>query len=123
MKPLVYISGPITQGDQFRNTQNAIEAYNDLLSAGIYAFCPHFSAFAHMTRPRSHSEWMRLDVEAMIPRCNAVWRLPGPSAGADEECRVARRLGIPVFDQFGEVIRWHQAQEQETPLMTTEGAT
>jgi len=124
MKNLVYISGPITQGDQFSNVQKAIEAFNDLLSAGVYAFCPHFTAFAHMSYPRPHGEWMRLDVEAMLPRCNAVWRLPGVSAGADEECREARRLGIPVFDQFSQVIQWHQAREQsEDRLVITEGAT
>lgn len=122
MRKLVYLSGPITQGDQFCNVQKAIDAFNDLLSAGIYAHCPHFTAFAHMTRPRAHREWMRLDLEAILPRCNAVWRLPGVSAGADEECREARRLGIPVFDQFSDVVRWHQAQEQESRSLVTEGA-
>lgn len=121
MSKLVYISGPITKGDQFRNVQKAMDAFNDLLSAGIYAYCPHWTAFAHMTYPRSHRDWMRYDLEGMIPRCNAVWRLPGESVGADEECREARRLGIPVFDQFSDVVHWHQAQEQEKPI-TTEGA-
>lgn len=123
MKRLVYISGPISVGDQFRNVQLAINAFNDLLSAGVYAHCPHFSAFAHMSQPRRHHEWMKLDIEAILPRCDAVWRLPGVSVGADEECREARRLGIPVFDQFSQVIQWHQAREQsEDRSVTTEGA-
>ena len=122
MKRLVYISGPITHGDQFVNVQSAINAFNDLMDAGVAAHCPHLTCFLHMTRPRSHREWMRLDLEAILPRCNAVWRLPGVSAGADEECREARRLGIPVFDQFSQVIQWHQAAEQESKSLVTEGA-
>jgi len=121
VKKLVYISGPISVGSQFRNVQLAIDAANELLDAGIYAHCPHLTCFMEMTRPRQHREWMRLDIEAILPRCNAVWRLPGISVGADEECREARRLGIPVFDQFSEVVRWHQAAEQESRSLVTEG--
>lgn len=117
----MYISGPISLGDQFRNVQVAIDAFNDLMDAGIFSYCPHTTCFMNMTRQRSHKEWLRYDVLAMLPRCNAVWRLPGESVGADEECREARRLGIPVFDQFSDVVHWHQAQEQEKPI-TTEGA-
>jgi len=123
LRKLVYISGPITQGDQFRNVQLAINAFNDLLDAGVSAYCPHWTCFSQMTRPRSHRDWMRYDLEAILPRCDAVWRLPGISVGADEECREARRLGIPVFDQFSQVIQWHQSREQsEDQSVTTEGA-
>lgn len=123
LRKLIYLSGAISKGDQFRNVQKAIDAFNQCLDIGIAAHCPHFTAFAHMTRPRSHNEWMKLDLEAVLPRCSAVWRLPGESIGADLECREAERLGIPVFQSFTELLHWHQANQQEdAKALVTEGA-
>lgn len=123
LRKLIYVSGPITKGNQFRNVQKGIDAFNQCLDVGIAAVCPHFTAFAHMTRERTHSEWMKVDLEAILPRCNAVWRLPGESIGADLECREAERLGIPVFQSFTDLLHWHQANGQEDAKhLVTEGA-
>jgi hypothetical protein len=103
---LVYVSGPISKGDQFRNVQSGIDAYNDLMDEGIDAYCPHWTLFAHMTRPRTHDQWMRHDLDVILPRCNAVLRLPGESIGADMEVQRARELGIPVFESLAGLRRW-----------------
>ncbi len=103
---LVYVSGPITCGDQFRNIQLGIDAFNDLMDAGIAAYCPHFTAFAQMTVARSHDEWMRYDLDVILPRCSAVFRIPGKSVGADMEEQRAIELGIPVFKTMGGVLKW-----------------
>lgn len=103
---LVYLSGPITKGDQFRNVQVAIDAFNDLMDAGVPAFCPHWTCFAQMTRPRTHEEWMKYDLDVILPRCSAVLRLPGSSVGADMEVQRAKELGIPVFESMAGVLRW-----------------
>jgi hypothetical protein len=43
--------------------------------------------------------------------CDAVLRLSGESKGADIECTLARKHGIPVFAEddgygFGDLVKW-----------------
>jgi hypothetical protein len=39
----------------------------------------------------------------LLNRCDAVLRLPGASKGADEDVRLAREFGLPVFEQLADV--------------------
>ena len=39
----------------------------------------------------------------LITRCDAVLRLPGASAGAENDVRLARELGLPVYHALAEV--------------------
>lgn len=39
----------------------------------------------------------------VIARCDAVYRLPGASRGADGDVRQARELGLPVYFSLDEV--------------------
>jgi hypothetical protein len=39
----------------------------------------------------------------LLTRCDAVLRLPGASQGADEDVRLARERGLPVFETLAEV--------------------
>ena len=39
----------------------------------------------------------------LIMRCDAVLRLPGASKGADEDVRLARERGLPVWNDLTEV--------------------
>ncbi len=39
----------------------------------------------------------------LLTRCDAVLRLPGPSKGADEDVRLARERGLPVFESLADV--------------------
>ena len=39
----------------------------------------------------------------LITRCDAVLRLPGSSTGADEDVRLARERGLPVWNDLTEV--------------------
>ena len=39
----------------------------------------------------------------LITRCDAVLRLPGASKGADEDVRLARERGLPVWNDLTEV--------------------
>jgi hypothetical protein len=36
----------------------------------------------------------------LIERCDAVLRLPGPSTGADNDVRLARARGIPIYESL-----------------------
>lgn len=39
----------------------------------------------------------------LLSRCDAVLRLPGASKGADEDVRLARQRGLPVYFDLAEV--------------------
>jgi len=39
----------------------------------------------------------------LLGRCDAVLRLPGASKGADEDVRLAKERGLPVFQSLAEV--------------------
>lgn len=39
----------------------------------------------------------------LLQHCDAVLRLPGPSKGADNDVKIARQRGIPVYHDIQEV--------------------
>ena len=39
----------------------------------------------------------------LLSRCDAVVRLPGASKGADEDVRLAKELGLAIFDKLEQV--------------------
>jgi len=39
----------------------------------------------------------------LLERCDAVLRLPGASTGADEDVRIARERGLPVYERLEDV--------------------
>lgn len=39
----------------------------------------------------------------LLERCDAVLRLPGASSGADEDVRLARERGLPVYERLEDV--------------------
>jgi hypothetical protein len=39
----------------------------------------------------------------LIGKCDGVLRLPGPSQGADNDVRLARQLGLPVYERLEDV--------------------
>jgi hypothetical protein len=41
--------------------------------------------------------------ERLLEHCDAVLRLPGESAGADNDVRIARQRGIPVYHSIEEI--------------------
>ena len=98
-RPRIYIAGPISKGDRDANVQAGITAGRDLLNAGFAPFIPHLS---HIIEPGAligtpeYEQWLELDF-SYISVCDALFRLPGESAGADREVAFAESIGIPVF--------------------------
>ncbi len=41
--------------------------------------------------------------ERLLQHCDAVLRLPGASTGADNDVRIARQRGIPVYDSIEQI--------------------
>ena len=97
VRPLIYIAGPLTTGNQIINTNLANQAAARLMRAGLAPFVPHNMILCELVSPGpSYEEWLDLCL-TYLSRCDALLRLPGESPGADREVAFARGLGIPVF--------------------------
>jgi hypothetical protein len=50
-----------------------------------------------------HQAFLYPVAERLLSRCDAVLRLPGESRGADQDVRLARERGLPVYFSLEEV--------------------
>lgn len=122
MKRMIYIAGPISKGDLATNINRATAAFRELAEAGFAPWCPQWSCFSTgaLISPLggqvyafataagcdlSHGTWLAIDKE-FVRRSDAVLRLSGESAGADEEVQYAQALGIPVFGSLSDLLAW-----------------
>lgn len=78
------------------NVRAAILAGDEVWKAGFTPFVPHLSHLWHTVSPHPYDDWLALDME-WLAVCDILVRLPGESAGADEEVEYARERGIPVM--------------------------
>lgn len=136
-KRRVYIAGPISRGDLLANIDQATAAFTALARAGLAPFCPHWSVYSKPAEREgfkvlgsrglvpssrviceattqgnpgmSHADWIGIDL-AWVEVSDVLLRLPGPSAGADQEVAHATLLGIPVFHSVAQVIEWDAQQ-------------
>ena len=92
----VYVASPYTIGDPAVNVRNSLLAADELASIGFLPFAPLLSHFWHFMSPHPYEFWTAMDL-AWVLRSDAVLRLPGTSAGADAEVKIAEEHGIPVF--------------------------
>lgn len=106
----MYVAGPYSKGDVAVNVREAVRVGNELWNAGFAPFVPHLTHFWHMLFPHPYEEWLDLDNQ-FIPVCDALFRMPGESSGADKEVALARFCNIPVFytqeDLRGFEVRGH----------------
>jgi hypothetical protein len=111
LRPVVYISGPVTKGNRNWNVYQGFEAQRELTDAGFAPINP----IASTTYPFAweegfpHGVWMEVDL-ALVARADAVLRLPGDSKGADEECMFADLRGIPVYGSVADLKRGFRAR-------------
>jgi len=86
---------------------------SELIDEGLVTpFVPHLTLFWHAVRPRPLEFWYAYDV-ALLRRCDALYRLPGASTGADAEVVYAEALGIPVITDRDALREWALAQMTE----------
>jgi len=95
---LIYVSGPLTGGDQRENVRTAMAEAAKLRDAGRdYAvLVPHLNWFFEMAHPCPEELCLQMDFE-VVKRCDIVLRIPGVSHGGDRETALAESLNIPVF--------------------------
>jgi hypothetical protein len=100
VRTIIYVSGPYSR-DPDTDTNIAIDYGNTFFNAGYAPIVPHLTHFWHTQHTeRDYEDWMALDL-AIVERVDAVFRIPGPSSGADREVALAESLGIPVFHSLG----------------------
>ncbi len=110
-KPLTYIAGPYSTGDQVENTRAAIQfAENIEKGFEVAVFIPHLSMLWHTVSPANWERWIERDLH-YVERCDALIRMEGKSTGADAEVAFARKLRIPVFgigSSSGDFAKWRE---------------
>src|SRR5262249_60930335 len=110
---VVYIAGPYRASSEYQVLQNIRRAEEVALRvwrSGAACICPHkntafFGGAAH------DSVWLVGDLE-IIRRCDALVCVEGwqKSVGATGEVKLAREIGIPVFESITEFQRWLASQ-------------
>jgi len=117
MIPLVYIASKYsaeTSGERLRNTHISIDAADELYQKSGRKIVPYPPLWTHYMDERrdylgkskmENEEWYAYD-NAIIPKCDAMIKLTahGVSHGADEEEKLAIKLGIPVYYSIDECI-------------------
>lgn len=106
-RPLVYVAGPYTNPDPVRNTHDAVMWAEQLIATGkACPVVPHITLLWHAIAPHDDVDyWYDLDL-GHLRKCDAVFRFPGKSSGADAEVEWADRWGIPVFTEWAEMVSW-----------------
>jgi len=115
---VIYIAGKYT--GKTHGPESYIEIERNILVArewaikvmslgGCIALTPHLNS-AHMEcdfNRMGNDFWYEADIE-MMKRCDAVFLLPNwkDSTGAIKEEKVAREVGLPVFDNLPELEAW-----------------
>ena len=113
---LVYVAGPYsaeTPEEVESNVRRAIRMANSIKELGYQVYCPHLSHYLDVERHRPYEDWIQ-DGLAWVERCDAVYRLPGESKGADRETALAASRGIPVCYSKGKLVDAIVRKREET---------
>ncbi len=116
-RPLVYMSGPISNGGTatpHQRMQNVVAASHTaalLIDAGFAVICPQLTEHLELNTARHfpHDVWMENDFP-IVERVDVVLRLPGDSIGSDMETRHASEHGVPVVFGLPELEQWRASR-------------
>lgn len=115
-KPVIYVSGPLSLGDPVINTRRAVKEAEVIREMGGVPIVPHMTIAWHLASPHEYDYWISYDLD-LLNVCDAIYRIPGESKGADLEVARMRELGKPVFDDPDNhmtcLVLWIQSWNQE----------
>lgn len=114
VKPLLYIAGPYSSGDQIVNSRNAIDWGQEFWETGLVTpIIPHLNIAWHLAFLHPLEYWYTYDL-ALLAHCHALFRIKGVSLGADAEVAEAQKLGLPVFHDPVAVTRWARERQNRS---------
>lgn len=108
----VYIAGPMRGETELHLLTNLDEFAAWTAAVFERGFSPYpvcgDSAYLAKVRPTPGIEQVHCSSLQWVPRCDAVFVLPGwqHSSGALEEVHVAERHGKPVFSELDDLCKW-----------------
>jgi hypothetical protein len=105
-RPAVYIASSISAPTEREVRANVRRNLAMATTLGKLGFAPMAPAADYYWPDREFAEWsdwLAMDLP-WVRRADAVLRLPGASRGADLEERVARRAGVPVFNDVESLV-------------------
>lgn len=107
----VYLSGPISKGDQEHNFAQAATMQVELVKLRFAVLNPMLTMKLPGHEAIAHESWIASDLP-WVEMADAVLRLPGESIGADMETRHADEHGVPVFHSLADLLAWRVALTQ-----------
>ena len=99
---LIYVAGPLTIGDSAEHVHDAIRTAEALVEKGHAVIVPQLSQLWQIVSPKSWQYWIDLDLK-IVPRCDALFRNPGLSEGADQEEACARANYLYLYYKIEDV--------------------
>lgn len=102
---LIYVAGPLTQGDRKLNCHRAANIGHELRRRGHQPYVAHLwdlvlPEFA--IEELTYDEWLEEDFK-WLAVCDALFRMAGYSPGAEKEVSRAVELGLPIYIGFDSV--------------------
>jgi hypothetical protein len=108
--PRIYLAGPITANKKEHrtiksNVKDAMDLWHILAELGFYPYCPHLSYYLNTKcfSLQTYEDGLRHDF-VWIKVCDAVYRMPGASKGADREVVFATEQEIPVYYDIDQML-------------------
>lgn len=107
---IIYVAGKYgapTWGERTKNTHEAIDMGIELMKLGHYPVIPHLTHYIdermdYNGEPvRDNQFWYDFD-NIIIPKCDALF-LRSHSHGADNELKLAEKLGLKIYYDLREV--------------------
>ena len=103
MRPLIYISGPITVGDRDAHLCQFNQMHRLLMDRGFSVINPGLTMLLPWAWDVDHDTWIEC-CEPHVARSDACLRLPGFSKGAVQEEQFASLHGVPWFTNFADLV-------------------
>lgn len=92
--------------DPHGNVRRSMHKWDELMSIEAFdVINPLWSHAQHCEINRDYEFWLEYDLR-LIERCDAVYRVAGDSPGADREVAHAQRIGVPVFSELSNLLKW-----------------
>jgi hypothetical protein len=93
----IYLAGPVGAKEGRTNrVRGAVFIAEAIAALGLYPFVPHLYHHWDELHAHDYEFWMSHCLE-WLTACDALYRMPGHSPGADREVARMTELGRPVF--------------------------